>query len=336
MSENSFPFPDGAILVDSDIDNSFTAAFLHHLATEFVQQNRANAGLEAPAFDEQTALNLSSENMPRIDENLEPTRGALRVIGVLDSQKKFFKALAIVDLAQLKIELEVLPEFRRQGLGTLLLKHLVQNLGADFNNFTFWAHGDLPGSQKLAEKYGLTAYRRLLVLEKDLASSELTSDLELSLAKDQELCLPAGFSLRPINTENIDELEALVELNEVAFRGHPEQGKLQLMDFRERFSQSWFDAQLFFGVFDDLKLAAYLWLKPESHQELELYVLGVSPEYQGRGLGAKLTRIALERALRDNYERLCLYVDAGNTAAMATYTRAGFTQRERHFAYRKF
>src|SRR5690625_5404183 len=56
----------------------------------------------------------------------------------------------------------------------------------------------------------------------------------------------------------------------------------------------------------------------------EIYVLGVDPSAQGRGIGGLLTAVAMRDFAKRDLARLELYVEADNTAAIATYRRAGF------------
>jgi mycothiol synthase len=77
------------------------------------------------------------------------------------------------------------------------------------------------------------------------------------------------------------------------------------------------------------KLLGFHWTKVHSADLGEVYVVGVDPAAQGRGLGATLTLVGLHRLA----ERLSgaadptvmLYTEADNTAAVKTYERLGFT-----------
>ena len=58
----------------------------------------------------------------------------------------------------------------------------------------------------------------------------------------------------------------------------------------------------------------------------EIYVIGVDPAFQGRGLGRALTLLGLDWLHRErNIDHGMLYVDGANAAAIAMYTRLGFT-----------
>ncbi|SDT79770.1 GNAT family N-acetyltransferase [Actinoplanes derwentensis] len=72
-----------------------------------------------------------------------------------------------------------------------------------------------------------------------------------------------------------------------------------------------------------LAVAAEAWSAPEVG-----FLSGVAtrPSARGRGLGAAICAFTANELL-DGRERVALLVDYGNTAAVATYTRLGFTMR---------
>ena len=57
----------------------------------------------------------------------------------------------------------------------------------------------------------------------------------------------------------------------------------------------------------------------------EVYVVGVAPQAQGRGLGASLTAAGINYLRGQNVDAIILYVDASNTAATQLYKKLGFT-----------
>ncbi|MDP3894294.1 GNAT family N-acetyltransferase, partial [Nocardioides sp.] len=56
-----------------------------------------------------------------------------------------------------------------------------------------------------------------------------------------------------------------------------------------------------------------------------VYVVGIDPAAQGRGLGKRLTAAGLAHLARTGVPAVHLYVEADNSAAVALYTRLGFT-----------
>ncbi len=65
----------------------------------------------------------------------------------------------------------------------------------------------------------------------------------------------------------------------------------------------------------------------------EIYVIGVDPDFQGRGWGRALTRAGLDWLARAGLSVGMLYVDAANEAAIALYRSLGFTEDHTDRAY---
>jgi mycothiol synthase len=122
----------------------------------------------------------------------------------------------------------------------------------------------------------------------------------------------------------------LLRVNNAAFEWHPEQGGWTEADIAERRAEPWFDpAGLFMAVdHHSDKLLGFHWTKVHSADLGEVYVVGVDPAAQGRGLGATLTLAGLhhlaERLHKGTDATVMLYVEADNSAAVKTYRRLGF------------
>jgi len=219
-------------------------------------------------------------------------------------------------------ELVVDPRHRRRGHGRALLDEVVA-LGAR----SVWAHGMLPAATALAAAAGLVVTRELYVMGRPLTAEDAVDP-----------ALPQGFSVRPFEP-GVDD-EHWVALNAAAFASHPEQGRLTLTDLHERMAQPWFDPAGLLLVVDDTteEVVAFHWTKvepvaPPAVPRGEVYVVGVDPAYQGRGLGGPVTSLGLARLARLGLAEVELYVDGDNTAARRTYTRLGFRDTAVHAQY---
>jgi mycothiol synthase len=207
-------------------------------------------------------------------------------------------------------ELVVDPPARRHGHGRALLDGVLAE-GAR----SVWAHGLLPAAEALARSAGLEMTRSLHRMTRPLTEAD---------AVDPQL--PAGFSVRAFEPGRDDE--TWVRLNAAAFARHPEQGRLTVADLHERMAQPWFDPAGLLLVVDDGTgdVVAFHWTKVEPGGSTgEVYVVGVDPAHQGRGLGNPLTRLGLAHLARLGLGEVELYVDGDNTAARRTYERLGFT-----------
>ncbi|MFC7486188.1 mycothiol synthase [Knoellia sp. CPCC 206453] len=223
-------------------------------------------------------------------------------------------------------ELVVDPDARRQGVGRALVRTLFASQQVAKG---VWAHGDLPAARALAAAEGLVSTRELHVMARVVAPGD-----------DVDPVLPEGFSVRAFEPGR-DE-QAWLEVNGLAFASHPEQGSITLQDLQDRMAQDWFDPAGLLLVEDTTvtaadgnhPLAASHWTKREPGSSTgEVYVVGVHPAYQGRGLAGPLTGLGTAHLARQGVDAIDLYVDGDNTRALATYRRAGFEDAAIHVVY---
>ncbi|MFT4298412.1 MAG: mycothiol synthase [Aeromicrobium sp.] len=212
--------------------------------------------------------------------------------------------------ADAPVEAFVDPRFRRGGLGT----RLVLSLRADGER-RFWAHGDLPSAQALARATGLRAARTLLILRRERAAPP----------PDR---VPEGITIRSFTDA---DAEAVVAVNARAFTDHPEQGAMDLTDFRRRTGADWFDPAGLFVAEREGRIVGFHWTKVEDGCG-EVYVVGVDPSEHGCGLGTALTARGL-RHLDALVPVVDLYVEADNAAALTLYRNLGFTEHARDTLY---
>jgi mycothiol synthase len=209
-------------------------------------------------------------------------------------------------------EVVVHPEARRRGLGAELVGI---GLAEGGNGARVWAHGNLEPARATAAALGLGVARELLQMRRPL------TDLPpVSIPADVRLATYSG----------VGDDDELLRVNNAAFVWHPEQGGWTEADVAERRGESWFDADGLFLAFDEAgKLLGFHWTKMHGSSDSgnvlgEVYVLGVDPEAQGRGLGATLTLVGLHHLAKRGADTVMLYVEADNSAAVRTYQRLGF------------
>jgi mycothiol synthase len=221
---------------------------------------------------------------------------------------------------RLVAELVVRPANRREGIGAALVGHLLARAGIDpeaaaGDSLRVWAHGDSPAAATLAARFGFRRVRELRRLRMPLTAAL------------PEVVLPDGFRLRTF-VPGRDE-DAVIEVNRLAFAWHPEQGALTADDLRAEEAQSWFDPAGFLLAVDaDDRVLGFHWTKVHPNVDGgpigEVYVVGVHPDAQGRGLGRPLTTAGLAYLRERGMDRVMLYVESDNKPALALYDRLGF------------
>jgi mycothiol synthase len=209
-------------------------------------------------------------------------------------------------------ELVVRPDARRRGIGSAMAR---TGLSEGGDGARIWAHGNLAPARATAAALGLVVVRELMQMRRPLA------DLPVVTVSD-------GVRIRTY-AGPADDAE-LLRVNNAAFAWHPEQSGWTEADIAERREEPWFDpAGLFMAVDEHSdKLLGFHWTKVHRADLGEVYVVGVDPAAQGRGLGATLTLVGLhhlaERLSNSSTPVVMLYVEADNSAAVKTYRRLGF------------
>ena len=271
-----------------------------------------------------------------------PDRNLLVVVPGTDGSAGEIAGYAHLDptdpVAGPSAEVVVHPAHRGHGLGRLLVEAALD--AAPGHRLRLWAHGDHPAARALAASLGFSEVRRL---------EQWRRSLRVPLP---DAPLPEGVRLRTFRP-GVDD-EAWLALNAAAFASHPEQGSWTLRDLHARMAEDWFDPKGFLlAEAEDGELVGFHWTKvhggdvhehaheqgrehEQSHEHDgdhghgheaigEVYVVGVSPSQQGRGLGRALTVAGLRYLRGRGLDQAMLYVEGHNEAARAVYRGLGFT-----------
>jgi mycothiol synthase len=218
-----------------------------------------------------------------------------------------------------EVDLAVAPDARGNGLGG----GLAAEAFAGPDRVTAWSHGDHPAARVIAERHGLVRARELWVMRRP-------GTLALP-----ELVLPPGLTIRSYLPGDDDDV---LRVNAAAFANHPEQGALDAEGLAERMAEPWFDPEgLLVAEEENGTILGFHWTKqPDPHQG-EVYVVGVDPAAQGRGLGRLLTLAGLYHLESRGVDEVLLYVEAENAPAVHVYSGLGFEHeaRDTHVQYQR-
>ena len=232
-----------------------------------------------------------------------------------------------------EVNLVVAPAARRGGVGRALAEEVLETYADD--EVSAWSHGNHPAAARLAEGLGFERVRDLWVMRRPLSS-----DLPLPDVDSRQLAA-GGIVVRPFRRG--EDEDAFLAVNAEAFADHPEQGGMTRADLEERMAEPWFDPAGFFlaepadaprgeanVIVDSPSLLGFHWTKVHEDDPSygEVYVVGISPAAQGKGLGAALTLTGLHHLRDQGLGEVILYVEADNAPAVAVYSKLGFTHAD--------
>jgi mycothiol synthase len=211
------------------------------------------------------------------------------------------------------MEVAVLPDFRRHGVGKKLIEKIVTTHVS--RPIRLWAHGLNTGASSLAASCGFKQVRTLWQMRRSL------------MTPIPPAFFPANLEIRTFNPDT--DLDAWLRCNQKAFAEHPEQGQWSKANFLQRTSESWFDPNGLKVAISESDIVGYGWTKVDdanADSKLgEIYIVGISPEWQKKGLGKAFTIDGLRYLRKLNLNTALLYVDVENKNAIALYESLGFS-----------
>ncbi len=133
-----------------------------------------------------------------------------------------------------------------------------------------------------------------------------------------------------------DDLAAVRSVNNRAFASHPSQGGQSEDQLLATMAEGWFEPEGLRVHERDGRVAGFCWTKihpgrpdPERPDTTstplgEIFVIGVDPDFHGRGLGAPMTAAGLSWLTDQGLATGMLYVETDNAPAVRTYEKLGF------------
>ena len=222
------------------------------------------------------------------------------------------------------VELVVAPDHRNSDVGEKLLSEAIKICG---NKIRLWVHGQQAATHTLATSHNFEKIRTVLQMSRSLAEIQQLPVIDPKISIRS--FLPA-----------IDN-QPWLELNNLVFKDHPEQGGWGLSDLNHRVNEEWFDEKGFFIAERDKQMIGFTWTKihgahshdhggnesAHAHPAIgEIYVTAISPSFAGGGIGKALTITALNYLKYQGLADVILYVDAENQAAINLYQSLGFKE----------
>jgi mycothiol synthase len=222
------------------------------------------------------------------------------------------------------VELVVAPDHRVSDVGEKLLSEAIKICG---NKIRLWVHGQQGATHTLATSHNFEKIRTVLQMSRSLAEIQQLPVIDPKVTIRS--FLPA-----------IDN-QPWLELNNLVFKDHPEQGGWGLSDLNHRVNEEWFDEKGFYIAERDNQMIGFTWTKihgahshdhggkesAHAHPAIgEIYITAISPSFAGAGIGKALTITALNYLKYQGLADVILYVDAENQSAINLYQSLGFKE----------
>jgi len=295
--------------------------------------SRANSQDEVPWMPSASQLRTELENNSSIDlarDILFAQVGGL-VVAATQVERVVRDGAPVYDMWG-----NVLPEFRRRGLGTALLDWTIRRIRQRATledpgvsvTIEGGAEDQEAGHRALLTRAGFEPVRRFFLMRR------------ASLDDVPEAPLPAGLELRPVET---DQRRAIIAAEFEAFRDHWGSREMTEDAVRTTLEMAELDTDLWVVAWDGDQIAGVVenWIWPEENATLGvkrgwLERISVRRAWRRRGLGRAITAASLIRLREAGMDDAMLGVDAQNpTGALGLYEGLGFEVHSRSAAYRR-
>ena len=206
-----------------------------------------------------------------------------------------------------------------QGLLTEAIR-IISNQGG--GQLQWWLFEPNETHRFLASQINLKPLRDILQLR-----------VELPLSK-KVIADTKSISITPFQVGKDDN--DWLAVNNRAFALHPAQGGWTHETLLTRQAEPWFDAQGLLLHHIDEQLVGFCWTKLDRGSDSllgEIYVIAVDPNHHKKGLGRSLTVAGLNHLTSKGATIGMLYVDKNNFAAIAMYSKIGFSTHHQEQAF---
>jgi len=253
------------------------------------------------------------------DQDLFVVEAAVNIVGYLDVAPELKIGRVILDCF-------IHPDHRRKGLATKLIGYATRRakeLGAKV------AHINTPQDNEVAKiassKLGFRLVRRFLQLRLDIANA--------SWQNIDQAALPC----RHLQRGEEDELTQIQNLSFTGTWGYNPNTVAEIIYYT---SSTNFSPEDIILACDGDKIVGYCWTrltyeKATDERKGQIFMLGVAPDYRGRGVGKGVLLAGLSYLKSKGLQVVELTVDSENKVACTLYRSAGFKVRTSSVWYQK-
>lgn len=288
-------------------------------------------------FDKYVQLNIEAEKLEPtgrcissqvIAEHLYYPEQNLFVVEIAGSLAGYMDIWPELTIGRVILNCWIHPEHRRRGLASKLLglaTHRTHELGVKALHVNV-PEDDLAAKSVLSE-LGFNCVRRYLELKLDITKVNW-QDIEQTALGCRHL--------------NHGEEDKLTQIQNRSFAGTWGYNLNTVEEIIYRTNMSNYSPEDIVLTYDGDKVTGYCWTSINSEGEPaigerkgRIFMLGVDPDYRGRGVGRKALLAGLARLKGKNTATIELTVDSENEVACALYRSIGFEVRASSLWYEK-
>jgi ribosomal protein S18 acetylase RimI-like enzyme len=225
-----------------------------------------------------------------------------------------------------RLMVQVHPQYRRQGIGSKVLNHLIQ-VGSKRGSSEFVCRfpSFRPYVAPFLEEHGFHHDYTWLKMHVELKYPAISPPA------------PQGLIVRPLNVKR--ESVVWAHLQNTIFRDFPGYEPVNIETLASIVKHCTFDPSLLvLGTFFFKPIGYCLGFSVESSTKgkiLKIEGMGVLREFRRRGYARALMSEILTRAYMNGHTSSELVVLSSNTAAIALYEKYGFREKQKHMWYKR-